>query len=83
MKVIKLPSFEHLKAYRGIKFEFDDSTSIFLSAVELMPILRFNYREDHNLAKYPINMLNEIRKAFNKPPHKYKTYEYFQNDVDS
>lgn len=77
MKVIKLPSFEHPKAYRGIKVEFDDSTSIFLSAVELMPILRFNYREDHNLAKYPINMLNEIRKAFNKPPLKYKTYEYF------
>ena len=79
MKVIKIPSnYGRPKSYNGLKVIFDDGTVIHFSAIQLMPFLRFDYREDQNLAKYAINMLNEIRLAFNKPPLKYKTYEYFK-----
>lgn len=79
MQVIKIPSScDRPKSYSDLKVIFDDDTSITFTSVQLMRFLRFDYREDQNLAKYSLNMLNAIRAAFNKPPLKYKTYEYFK-----
>ena len=82
MQVIKIPSAcGRPKNYSGLKVIFHDGTSMTFTAVQLMPFLRFKYREDQNLAKYSVVMINEIRKAFKLPPLIYKKYGYVENDV--
>ena len=80
MQVIKIPSAcGRPKNYSGLKVIFHDGTSITFTAVQLMSFIRRNYREDQNLSKYSVTMINEIRKAFNLPPLKYKTYGRLKN----
>ena len=80
MQVIKIPSAcGRPKNYSGLKVIFHDGTSITFTAVQLMSFIRRNYREDQNLSKYSVTMINEIRKAFNLLPLKYKTYVSLKN----
>ena len=80
MQIIKLSSnCGRPKSYSVLKVIFHDGTSTTFTAVQLMPFLRFKYREDQNLAKYSVIMINEIRKAFNLLPLKYKTYVSLKN----